>query len=149
MRRYLIVTFRQYKHTLLHFILYCIDQDFFLQVSGRDSRDATPERIIQPIRRTSDDESMAVSPDETKLADEQRIFSVELTKEPGQDLGFRIGRQNNDTGIFISVIVSILGNIKFFLIRPWYKIYLSNEGELHIQKIATCIYTYSDQKRQK
>ena len=85
-----------------------------LQVSGKDSRDVTPERATQPIRRISDVEIIAESLDETRLDDEQRTFSVELTKEPGQDLGFRIGRHNSDTGIFISVIVSIWGNIKFF-----------------------------------
>ena len=56
---------------------------------------------------------MVVFRDETMLKDEQLydIFNVELMKKPGKGLGLSIVGRRNDTGVFISDIVSMISGM--------------------------------------
>ena len=76
---------------------------------GEDLRDATHERAIQVLRQTPATVVMTVYRDETMLKDEDiyDIFNVELMKKPNKGLGLSIVGRRNDTGVFISDIVSL------------------------------------------
>jgi len=78
-------------------------------VNGEDLRDATHERAIQVLRETPSTVCMLVFRDESVLQDEDiyDVFAVDLMKKPGRGLGISIVGRRNDTGIFISDIVSV------------------------------------------
>ena len=81
--------------------------------------------------------SMATSPGEESIENKQFVFNVELTKELGQNIGIRIGRQGKDNGIFILAIVSIGSSREKF---SYVNIY--NEHYLNVP-IKTCKRLYS------
>lgn len=78
-------------------------------MNGEDLRDATHERAIQVLRETPSTVCMLVFRDESVLRDEDiyDVFTVDLMKKPGRGLGISIVGRRNDTGIFISDVVSV------------------------------------------
>ena len=56
---------------------------------------------------------MLVYRDDSQVKDEEiyDVFTVELNKKPGKGLGLSIVGRRNDVGVYISDIVSILGNM--------------------------------------
>ncbi len=85
-----------------------------LQVSGEDLRSATHDRAIQVLRQTPAVVQMTVFRDETLLREEDlyEIFSTDLMKKPGKGLGLTIVGRKNDTGVFISEIVSTTDRLR-------------------------------------
>ena len=79
-----------------------------LQVCDDDLREATHDRAIQVLRQTPSVVQMVVFRDESLLKDDDiyDIFTVDLMKKPGKGLGLSIVGRRNDTGVFISDIVS-------------------------------------------
>ena len=90
------------------FHVLCLTLALCRQVNGEDLRDASHERAIQVLRETPSSVCMLVFRDESVLRDEDiyDVFAVELMKKPGRGLGISIVGRRNDTGIFISDVVS-------------------------------------------
>ena len=112
------------------------------QVNGEDLRDATHERAIQVLRETPSTVCMLVFRDESVLRDEDiyDMFAVELMKKPGRGLGISIVGRRNDTGIFISDVVSANitylgpGNIRLRVIH-----YMDCLKKIYIMALSVCL----------
>lgn len=78
-------------------------------MNGEDLRDATHDRAIQVLRQTPAEVKIIVFRDESLLKDQDSydVFTVELLKKPNKGLGLSIVGKRNDTGVFISDIVSV------------------------------------------
>ena len=88
-------------------------------MNGEDLRDATHERAIQVLRETPSTVCMLVFRDESVLQDEDiyDVFAVDLMKKPGRGLGISIVGRRNDTGIFISDIVSVADLVPYNVVK--------------------------------
>ena len=77
-------------------------------MNNDDLREATHDRAIAVLRQTPATVRMVVFRDESLLKDDDLydVFTVELLKKPNKGLGLSIVGKRNDTGVYISDIVS-------------------------------------------
>uniref|UniRef100_H2LHB5 Multiple PDZ domain crumbs cell polarity complex component n=1 Tax=Oryzias latipes TaxID=8090 RepID=H2LHB5_ORYLA len=82
--------------------------DQILEVNGIDLRAASHDDAINVLRQTPQRVRLTVFRDEGQYKEEDLwdSFDVELHKKPGQGLGLSIVGRRNDTGVFVSDIVS-------------------------------------------
>ena len=85
-----------------------------IQVNGNSLYDCTHEEAITFLRQTPSNTSvpMLVLRDVIPICEDDLYDQIEvvLTKKPGRGLGLSIVGRNNDSGIFISDIVSVYEN---------------------------------------
>ncbi|XP_060720251.1 multiple PDZ domain protein isoform X6 [Tachysurus vachellii] len=82
--------------------------DQILEVNGIDLRTASHDEAINVLRQTPQRVRLTVFRDEAQYKEEELwdVLSVELQKKPGQSLGLSIVGRRNDTGVFVSDIVT-------------------------------------------
>ncbi|TNM93915.1 hypothetical protein fugu_002091 [Takifugu bimaculatus] len=82
--------------------------DQILEVNGIDLREATHDEAINVLRQTPQRVHLVVYRDEAQYKEEDLwdSFTLELLRRPGQGLGLSIVGRRNDTGVFVSDIVS-------------------------------------------
>ncbi|XP_047671663.1 multiple PDZ domain protein isoform X5 [Tachysurus fulvidraco] len=82
--------------------------DQILEVNSIDLRTASHDEAINVLRQTPQRVRLTVFRDEAQYKEEELwdVLSVELQKKPGQSLGLSIVGRRNDTGVFVSDIVT-------------------------------------------
>ncbi|GAA6099914.1 multiple PDZ domain protein isoform X10 [Tachysurus ichikawai] len=82
--------------------------DQILEVNDIDLRTASHDEAINVLRQTPQRVRLTVFRDEAQYKEEELwdVLSVELQKKPGQSLGLSIVGRRNDTGVFVSDIVT-------------------------------------------
>uniref|UniRef100_A0A8C9QXL8 PDZ domain-containing protein n=1 Tax=Scleropages formosus TaxID=113540 RepID=A0A8C9QXL8_SCLFO len=81
--------------------------DQILEVNGFDLRETTHDEAIEVLRQTVQDVLLTVYRREACYNDVDLwdIFTLELDRESGQDLGLRVAGKRDDRGVFVSDIV--------------------------------------------
>lgn len=88
-------------------ILHSVDLVSLDQVNRESLLEASHDRAIQLLRQTPNKVLLRVYREDTTPDGEiYDTFTVELMKKPGKGLGISIVGRRNDTGVFISDIVS-------------------------------------------